>query len=192
MQGGTDLDLRRASVDAVCEVDLPGYAIGGVAVGEGPDHIERVVAFTCPLLPDDKPRYLMGVGYERDLVAAVRSGVDLFDCVLPTRNGRNAQAFTRAGRLHLRNARYREDDGVIDPACDCAVCGGGLSRAYVRHLFQAREMLGPTLVSLHNLRHFQRLMLDIRTAIREDAWSLLSESWPVLAADRSAAGRSAS
>jgi queuine tRNA-ribosyltransferase len=184
VQGGADLELRRASVEAVCGVDLPGYAIGGVAVGEGPELIRRVVEHTAALMPVDRPRYLMGVGYERDLVMAVRAGADMFDCVLPTRNGRNAQAFTRHGRLHLRNAAFAEDDAPIEAGCDCPTCGGaegpGFSRAYLRHLFLAREMLGPTLVSVHNLRHFQRLMLDIRRAIREDSWSLLLESWPVL------------
>jgi queuine tRNA-ribosyltransferase len=180
VQGGTDLDLRRASVQAICNIDLPGYAIGGVAVGEGPDLIRSVVEFTAPLMPDEKPRYLMGVGYERDIVAAVQAGVDMFDCVLPTRNGRNAQAFTREGRLHLRNARFAEDQSPIEAGCDCPTCAFGFSRAYLRHLFLAGEMLGPTLVSTHNIRHFQRLLLDIRVAIRDDAWSLLVRSWPVL------------
>jgi queuine tRNA-ribosyltransferase len=187
VQGGTDLDLRQASVEAICGIDLPGYAVGGVAVGEASEAIHRVVAFTAPLLPADRPRYLMGVGYERDLLHAIRSGVDMFDCVLPTRNGRNAQAFTRSGRLHLRNATYREDDAVIEPGCDCAACGGGFSRAYLRHLFIAREMLGPTLVSLHNVRHFQGLLLDIRRAIRENDWSSLLGAWPVLEPDESPA-----
>ena len=192
VQGGTDLDLRRASVEAICNVDLPGYAIGGVAVGEGPEQIDAVVSFTAALMPEDKPRYLMGVGYERDLVAAVRAGVDMFDCVLPTRNGRNACAFTRSGPLKLRNAAFAEDDGVIEPGCDCEACSGGgggsavagasggFSRAYLRHLFMAGEMLGPTLVSVHNIRHLQRLMLDIRRAIRDDAWPSLLRAWPVL------------
>ncbi|NIN75020.1 MAG: tRNA-guanine transglycosylase, partial [Xanthomonadales bacterium] len=109
----------------------------------------------------DRPRYLMGVGYERDLVDAVRAGVDMFDCVLPTRNGRNANAFTRQGRLHLRNARFREDQAPLEDGCDCEACSTGASRAYLRHLFLAGEMLGPILVSLHNLRHYQRLLLDI-------------------------------
>jgi queuine tRNA-ribosyltransferase len=192
VQGGTDLDLRTASVEAICNVELPGYAIGGVAVGEGPAMIERVVAHTAPMMPENKPRYLMGVGYERDIVHAVRSGVDMFDCVLPTRNGRNANVFTRGGRLHLRNAGFGEDDRVMEEGCDCQACGGGFSRAYIRHLFMAKEMLGPILCSLHNIRHFQRLMLDIRGAIREDGWSSLFHAWPVLdrvddAADRSSA-----
>jgi queuine tRNA-ribosyltransferase len=181
VQGGTDPLLRRASAEAVCGQDLPGYAIGGVAVGESPEDIRSVVELTAPLLPAERPRYLMGVGYERDIVAAVRAGVDMFDCVLPTRNGRNASAFLPGGRIQLRNARFREDPGVLDPGCDCPACGGGLSRAYLRHLFLAGEMLGPVLVSLHNLRHYQRLMLDIHRAIREDCWDALSGCWPVLA-----------
>lgn len=193
VQGGTDLERRSESARAVTGVDLPGYAIGGVAVGEGYEEIVRVVRHTAPLLPADRPRYLMGVGYERDLVAAVRAGVDMFDCVLPTRNGRNANAFTRTGQVRLRNAKYAEDSGPIEEGCDCPACmpgaygGAGwggrgwgvFSRGYLRHLFMAEEMLGPILVSLHNLRHFQRLMLDIRAAIREDGWLGLSRRWPV-------------
>jgi len=180
VQGATDLDLRRRSAEGVCSFDLPGYAIGGVAVGEGTDAIRTVVEFTAPLLPDDRPRYLMGVGYERDLVMAVAAGVDMFDCVLPTRNGRNANAFTREGPIRLRNACHAEDPRPIDAGCDCEACGGGFSRAYLRHLFAAEEMLGPTLVSIHNIRHFQRLMMDIRAAIRDDAWPWLLSSWPCL------------
>ncbi len=182
VQGATDLDLRRRSVEGVCAHDLPGFAIGGVAVGEGTDAIRKVVEFTAPLLPEAKPRYLMGVGYERDIVMAVAAGVDMFDCVLPTRNGRNANAFTRSGSVRLRNARFADDHAPIDPSCDCEACAGGFSRAYLRHLFTAEEMLGPTLVSVHNIRHFQRLMMDIRTAIREDAWSWLLGSWPCIGA----------
>ena len=180
VQGGTDLQLRRESVEAVCNVELPGYAIGGVAMGEEPKLIHEVVQFTAPRLPADKPRYVMGVGYECDLVVAVRAGADMFDCVLPTRNGRNANAFTRRGRMHLRNARFREDQRVLEVGCDCVACAQGFSLAYLRHLFLAGEMLGPILLSLHNIRHFQRLMLDIHRAIREDSWSDLLRSWPVL------------
>ncbi len=181
VQGGIDLDMRTRCVEAVCQHGLPGYAIGGVAVGEGFEQLVRVVRHTAPLLPVEKPRYLMGVGYERDIVEAVRAGVDMFDCVLPTRNGRNANAFTPAGQIRLRNATYAEDDRPIDETCDCTACkGGAFARAYLRHLFMADEMLGPILVSLHNLRHFQRLMLDIRAAIRDDSWPLLRSRWPVL------------
>ncbi len=179
VQGGTDLELRSACAARVTQHDLPGFAIGGVAVGEGYDQMRQVVEHTAPLLPLEKPRYLMGVGYERDILMAVRAGVDMFDCVLPTRNGRNANAFTRQGPMRLRNARYVDDPLPIDPDCDCQACGGGFSRSYVRHLFMAGEMLGPILVSLHNLRHYQRLMLDIRAAIRDNDWSLFNLHWPV-------------
>ena len=182
VQGGTDLAQRDWCVERITQHDAPGYAIGGVAVGEGTDQIRRVVEHTAPQLPHDRPRYLMGVGYERDIVAAVRAGVDMFDCVLPTRNGRNALAFTPTGPIRLRNARYKDDPRPILAGCDCGACGGphgGFSRSYLRHLFQAREMLGPTLVSLHNLRHFQRLLLDIRRAIKDNDWSFLARDWPV-------------
>jgi len=204
VQGGTNLDERAWAIERVCSFDLPGYAIGGVAVGEGPEEIRRVVEFSAPRLPSDRPRYLMGVGYERDIVAAVRAGCDTFDCVLPTRNGRSACAFTRDGQIRLKNARFADDPRPIDTACDCLAChpslhnwagpvpGGApsqggteapnrpcFSRAYLRHLFQAGEMLGPILVSLHNVRHFQRLMVDIRQAIREDTWPALALAWPV-------------
>ncbi|MDX1681720.1 MAG: tRNA guanosine(34) transglycosylase Tgt [Phycisphaeraceae bacterium] len=183
VQGGVDLEARTQCTSDVTARDLPGYAIGGVAVGEGYDALREVVEHTAPRLPADKPRYLMGVGYERDLVTAVRAGMDMFDCVLPTRNGRNANAFTPTGQLRLRNAQFTDDDGPIDPTCDCVACGGGFSRSYLRHLFKADEMLGPILVQLHNLHHFQRLMLDIRRAIRDNAWSLLFERWPVARLD---------
>ena len=182
VQGGTDLERRAWCAKRVVEHDLPGYAIGGVAVGEGFEALCRVVAHTAPLLPATRPRYLMGVGYERDMLAAVRAGVDLFDCVLPTRNGRNANAFTREGAMRLRNARFARDERPLDPTCDCPVCApasdcavgrlGPFSRSYLRHLFMAGEMLGPMLVSLHNIRHFQRFMLDIRRAIAHNDWSL--------------------
>ena len=180
VQGGTDLDLRTRSVEQVCNVDLPGYAIGGVAVGESPEKIAEVVKFTANLLPEEKPRYLMGVGYERDLVAAVAAGMDMFDCVLPTRNARNAHAFTRKGPLNLRNARFADDAGVIQEGCSCATCTDGNSRAYLRHLFSCKEMLGGILLSIHNIHHFQALMIDIRLAIEDNSWSALPNRWPVL------------
>lgn len=193
IQGGTDLEQRTWCAQRVAAIDLPGYAIGGVAVGEPHEQIVQVTRHTAALMPPDKPRYLMGVGYERDIVAAVRTGVDMFDCVLPTRNGRNANAFTSTGQIKLRNARYAEDKGALEEGCDCVACspgaygwetpeGGAFSRGYIRYLFSAGEMLGPILVSLHNLRHFQRLMLDIRRAIREDGWLEFARRWPVAAA----------
>ena len=180
VQGGTNFELRARSVEQVCSVDLPGYAIGGVAVGESPEAIFEVVTFTAKLLPEEKPRYLMGVGYERDILAAVLSGVDMFDCVLPTRNGRNAHAFTRNGQLHLKNARFRDDPAVLEEGCTCYTCTHGFSRAYLRHLYTSKEMLSGILVSIHNIHHFQSLMVDIRAAIRDDSWSLLFQRWPVL------------
>ncbi|MCC6286074.1 MAG: tRNA guanosine(34) transglycosylase Tgt [Phycisphaerales bacterium] len=191
VQGGTDLEARSWCAERACAIDLPGFAVGGVAVGEPHEELVRVVRHTAPLLPDHKPRYLMGVGYERDIVQAVRAGIDMFDCVLPTRNGRNAFAFTRAGPLKLRNLAQREDPGPIEPGCDCPACdpgrhgwrtpgGASFSRAYLRHLFMVGEMLGPILVTLHNLRHFQRLMAEIRGAIRRDDWTGLARDWPVL------------
>lgn len=195
VQGGTDLSRRTWSAERICQIDLPGYAIGGVAVGESGDQIAGVVRHTAPLLPDDKPRYLMGVGYERDITEAVRAGVDMFDCVLPTRNGRNANAFTRTGQIRLRNLRFAEDDGPIEAGCDCYACTpgehgwvlpagqgepiGAFTRAYIRHLFMAGEMLGPTLVSIHNLRHFQRLTAELRSAIRSGNWTEFFARWPV-------------
>ncbi len=180
VQGGVDLELRSRSVEQVCNVDLPGYAIGGVAVGESPEKIAEIVKFTAKLLPEEKPRYLMGVGYERDIVAAVSAGMDMFDCVLPTRNGRNAHAFTRKGPLNLRNAHFADDVGVIEKGCTCASCSSGNSRAYLRHLFKCKEMLAGTLLSIHNIHHFQSLMIDIRLAIEDNSWSALPRRWPVL------------
>ncbi|MCC5831287.1 MAG: tRNA guanosine(34) transglycosylase Tgt [Phycisphaeraceae bacterium] len=179
VQGGIDLDLRQECIRQVTAFDLPGYAIGGVAVGEGFEELKRVVEFTAPLLPEHKPRYLMGVGFERDIYAAVLAGVDMFDCVMPTRNGRNGQAFTPRGVLRLRTATMADDAGPIDEACDCPACDQRFSRSYLRHLFHTGEMLGPILVSLHNLRHFQRFMLDIRRAIAENNWSLVPARWPI-------------
>ncbi|MEQ8770502.1 MAG: tRNA guanosine(34) transglycosylase Tgt [Phycisphaerales bacterium] len=190
VQGGTDLDRRTKSVTDVCSIELPGYAIGGVAVGESPDDIKRVVDHTAPLMPDGKPRYLMGVGYERDIVAAVLAGVDMFDCVLPTRNARNANAFTRAGQMRLKNAKFNDDAGPIEDGCDCPACDPArhgwqtiddqpFSRAYLRHLFLSDEMLGPILVSLHNLRHFQRLTGELRGAIVSGDWAAFGERWPM-------------
>jgi queuine tRNA-ribosyltransferase len=187
VQGGTDLAQRSWSAEHTCAIDLPGYAIGGVAVGETSDDIARVVKHTAPLLPADRPRYLIGVGYERDLLAAVLSGVDMFDCVLPTRNGRNANAFTRTGQIRLRNSKYALDRSPIEPGCDCIACAGDPSgpeprpftRGYLRHLFHTGEMLGPMLVTLHNLRHFQRFMSDVRATIPTDDWEGLLTRWPI-------------
>lgn len=186
VQGGTSEDARRWSAERVTSVELPGYAIGGVSVGETSDDIARIVRFTAPLLPEAKPRYLMGVGYPRDIVAAVCAGVDMFDCVLPGRNGRNANAFVPEGQIRLRNARFAEDPEPLESGCDCPACAPGAgrpaSRAYIRHLFMAQEMLGPILVSLHNLRFYQRLMNDLRATIATGDWASFADRWPGAAA----------
>jgi len=164
VQGGTHQELRERCAAELIDMDFPGYAIGGLAVGEGFDAMKAVLGFVTPLLPVDRPRYLMGVGYPRDLVAAVRAGVDMFDCVLPTRNGRNAYAFTASGAIRLRNAKYQRDSGPIEEGCDCYACRH-FTRGAIRHYFFASEMLGPVLVSVHNVRFYQRFMADIRRAI---------------------------
>ncbi|MBS0189363.1 MAG: tRNA guanosine(34) transglycosylase Tgt [Planctomycetes bacterium] len=183
VQGGTDLQRRSWSAERIGALDCPGFAIGGVAVGESAEDIAKIVRHTAPLLPPDKPRYLMGVGYERDLYEAVRAGVDMFDCVLPTRNGRNANAFTSKGQLRLRNAACTNDPRPIEPGCDCEACrpgpNGHFTRAYLRHLFMADEMLGPILVTIHNLRHFQRFMADLRETIATEQWDVFVAKWPV-------------
>ncbi|HZZ44910.1 MAG TPA: tRNA guanosine(34) transglycosylase Tgt [Tepidisphaeraceae bacterium] len=166
VQGGTDPDLRRQSAEALIAMNFPGYAIGGLAVGEGFEAMVKTLSYTTPMLPQDKPRYLMGVGFPKDIVAAVASGVDMFDCVMPTRNGRNAYAFTAAGAIRIRNAKYTRDPGPIEEGCDCYACRA-FTRGAIRHFFFAAEMLGPILVSLHNIRFFQRLMTDIRQALRD-------------------------
>jgi queuine tRNA-ribosyltransferase len=164
VQGGTDPAARRASATFLRELDLPGYAIGGLAVGEGHARMVEAIAATMPELPTEKPRYLMGVGYAKDILEAVKLGVDMFDCVLPTRNGRNGLAFTFAGTRRMRNAKYAQDKGPLEEGCDCYCCRN-FARGYLRHLVQVKEMLGPTLLSIHNLRFFQRWMEQIRAAI---------------------------
>jgi queuine tRNA-ribosyltransferase len=166
VQGGTDPELRERSARGLLPLDFPGYAIGGLSVGEAPEAMYATLDAAAPLLPAEKPRYLMGVGTPRDLIEGVLRGIDLFDCVMPTRNGRNATAFTGAGKLKLRNAVHRADESPLDPACDCPTCRR-FTRAYLRHLFMAEEMLGPILVSLHNVAFYQRLMRDLRQAIVE-------------------------
>jgi queuine tRNA-ribosyltransferase len=169
VQGGVHDDLRRECAARLVEMDFAGYAIGGCAVGEGFEAMARVLEFTTPLLPAGRPRYLMGVGFPRDIIAAVAAGVDMFDCVMPTRNGRNAYAFTGNGPLRLRNSQYLADSRPIEPGCDCHACGH-FTRGAIRHFFFAGEMLGPVLVSVHNMRFYQRLMADIRRVIREGSF----------------------
>jgi queuine tRNA-ribosyltransferase len=166
VQGGIDQSLRQLCASELVRMNFPGYAIGGLAVGEGFDAMLRVLDLTAPFLPRDKPRYLMGVGFPKDIVAAVQRGVDMFDCTLPTRNGRNAYAFTGEGPIRIRNARFARDIGPIEAGCDCYACRT-FTRGAIRHFFFAGEMLGPVLVSVHNIRFYQRLMADIRRAIGE-------------------------
>jgi len=166
VQGGTYDDLRRESARELSAMDLPGYAVGGLAVGEGQAETFRVLELTCPDLPAHKPRYLMGVGRPDDIVGAVMRGIDMFDCVLPTRSGRTGQAFTARGPVNLKNARHRDDARPLDPACDCATCTT-FTRAYLHHLVRAQEMLGPMLLSRHNIHYYQALMAGLRAAIAE-------------------------
>lgn len=175
VQGGTDGALRRECLERLVELDFPGYAIGGLAVGEGYEAMVGVLNEAAPQLPEDRPRYLMGVGYPRDIVAAVAAGIDLFDCVLPTRNGRNAYAFTADGPLRLRNTKYAADRGPIEAGCDCPACRR-FTRGAIRHYFFAGEMLGPILVSLHNIRFYQRLLADIRQAIADGMFEAMRQN----------------
>jgi queuine tRNA-ribosyltransferase len=172
VQGGMFEALREASLQALAELNLPGYAIGGVSVGEPKDEMRRIVEHTPHRLPADKPRYLMGVGTPEDLVHAVAHGVDLFDCVMPTRNARNGHLFTRFGDLRIRNARYKDDARPIDESCGCEACAR-FSRAYLHHLDRCGEMLGPMLASIHNLHYYLNLMAEMRRALEDgtfDVW----------------------
>ncbi|HVT90749.1 MAG TPA: tRNA guanosine(34) transglycosylase Tgt [Tepidisphaeraceae bacterium] len=177
VQGGTDQALRSMCAQKLIEMDFPGYAIGGLAVGEGFEAMLAVLAWVAPMLPSDKPRYLMGVGYPRDIVQAVARGVDMFDCVLPTRNGRNAYVFTAEGSIRLRNSRFTRDNGPIEAGCDCHACRN-FSRGAIRHYFFAGEMLGPILVSVHNIRFYQRLMNDLRGSIMRGAFDAFCRTDP--------------
>ncbi len=165
-QGALDEKLRRDSADALIDIGFDGYAVGGLAVGEGQAAMFGCLDFAPGQLPADKPRYLMGVGKPDDIVGAVERGIDMFDCVLPTRSGRTGQAFTRRGAINIRNAKFAEDTGPLDPACGCPVCAGW-SRAYLHHLVRSAEILGAMLMTEHNLWFYQTLMSDLRTAIVE-------------------------
>lgn len=175
VQGATFRDLREESAQTLAKLDFPGYAIGGLAVGESATARNECVEWCTWILPADKPRYLMGVGTPADILEAVARGVDMFDCVLPTRNARNAQVFTRRGVLNMRNARFADDFGPLDPECFCAVCQRH-SRAYVRHLFQAKEILGPRLTTYHNLYFYGNLMKEARESIRRNDFASYKES----------------
>jgi len=165
VQGSTYEDLRRESAGFLVDLELPGYAIGGVSVGETKAEMQAAVEWVAPLLPDDKPRYLMGVGTPEDLLDGIRRGVDMFDCVLPTRNARNGALFTRNGRINIKNARFGRDFGPLDPACACPVCAR-YTRAYLAHLFRAGEILALQLNTLHNLSFMLSLVAAARDAIR--------------------------
>lgn len=166
VQGGVHADLRARSAEALVAMDFPGYAVGGLSVGEGPELMDETLAATCPLLPEDKPRYLMGVGKPVDIVRSVLRGIDMFDCALPTRNARNGEVFLwPRGYLRLKHARFTDDHTVIDPTCDCLACGLGIQRSFVRHLLKTGELAGLTYCSLHNLRFYQRLTGRLRRAI---------------------------
>ena len=167
VQGGTDPAERERSAEGLLKLEFPGYAIGGLSVGESPEAMYETLDVITPMLPTDRPRYLMGVGTPRDLFEAVVRGIDLFDCVMPTRNGRSASAFTVEGEVRLKNRKYRTDESPLDPGCDCRVCTR-FSRGYLRHLFLSREMLGPILVSYHNLVFYQNFLRSLRDAIRSD------------------------
>jgi len=176
VQGGMYEALREESAARLAELDLPGYAIGGVSVGEPKDEMLRIMAHTPQRLPAAKPRYLMGVGTPEDLVEGVAQGVDMFDCVMPTRNARNGHLFTRFGDLKIRNARHKTDERPLDETCTCYTCrghgdSGGFSRAYLHHLDRCGEMLGPMLASIHNLHYYVNLMREVRAALDEERFA---------------------
>ena len=164
IQGANYEALRRESLDRLLDIDFPGYAVGGLAVGEGREEMFRVLEFTTPGMPKDKPRYLMGVGKPADIVGAVARGIDMFDCVAPTRSGRHGQAWTRSGPLNIKNAQFADDPEPLDPESDCPA-SRDYSKAYLHHLFRAGEYLGPTLLTWHNLQYYQDLMAGLRNAI---------------------------
>jgi queuine tRNA-ribosyltransferase len=169
IQGSVYNDLRRESALKTMEIGFPGYALGGLSVGEPKDEMISVLDSTVPLLPEDRPRYLMGVGMPEDIWEAVERGIDMFDCVLPTRNGRNGQAFSSIGKINIKNAEYREDFGPLDPDCDCVTCRK-YSRAYLNHLFRAQEILVLRLLSLHNIHFMIKLLKIIRNSIETDTF----------------------
>ncbi len=176
VQGGIHLDLRKESAEGLISLDAPGYAIGGVSVGEGHELMREVVEFTTPLLPTKKPRYLMGVGHPQDLLMGIAAGIDMFDCVLPTRNGRNGGALTKNGPINLKNACHRDSFDPIDDDCDCYACQN-FSKGYIRHLFIAREMLASTLTSMHNVRFLISLMEQARIEIKNKTFASFAKEF---------------
>jgi queuine tRNA-ribosyltransferase len=176
IQGGMYAELRAASAGELAALDLPGYAVGGLAVGESAEERLRVLEETAPLMPKAKPRYLMGVGRPADLIAAVARGMDMFDCVIPTRHGRNGHLLTRQGVINIRNARYAQDDGPVDPECGCYACRH-YSRSYLRHLDRCGEILGARLNTTHNLFFYQDLMRQMREAIVAGSFAHWAKAW---------------
>ena len=176
VQGGMHEALRIRSARELVKTGFDGYAIGGLSVGEPHEERDRVLDFTVPELPDDRPRYLMGVGRPEDIIAGVLRGIDMFDCVMPTRNARNGYLFTSNGVLKIRNARYAADTGPIDPECDCSTCRN-YSRAYLKHLDRCNEILGSRLMTMHNLRFYQNLMQGLRDAIETDTLQSFAEKY---------------
>src|SRR6056297_3056500 len=176
IQGGTDPDLRRQSARELIEIDFPGYAVGGLSVGEPKALMLEIADMTLPLLPEDRPRYVMGVGTPLDLVRLVAMGADMFDCVMPTRNARNGQLFTDTGPINIANARFRTDTQPIDPNCRCYTCRN-FSRAYLHHLYRSRELLVYRLNTIHNLYYYLNLMDSIRNAIRRDRFKEFAASF---------------
>ncbi|MFZ5471149.1 MAG: tRNA guanosine(34) transglycosylase Tgt [Myxococcota bacterium] len=183
VQGGLHEDLRKRHAEEVCAIDLPGYALGGYSVGEEPAAMHDGVAFCAPLLPAERPRYLMGVGTPLDLVTCVAAGVDMFDCVLPTRCARNGLLFTSQGKVVIKNARYAKDEGPLDPSCGCYTCQS-FSRAYLRHLFVAQELVAMRLNTLHNLHYYLTLMRQVRQAIEADRYAAFASDFTALWAGR--------
>lgn len=176
VQGGLHEDLRQRHVEEVCAFDLPGFALGGYSVGEEPEAMHAGVAFSAPLLPADKPRYLMGVGTPIDLVTCTLAGIDMFDCVLPTRTARNGLLYTSQGKVVIRNAQYARDPGPADPNCSCYTCRN-FTRAYLRHLFAAKEILAMRLNSIHNVHFFVTLMAEVRRALDEGRFSAFAKEF---------------
>jgi queuine tRNA-ribosyltransferase len=172
VQGGVDAGLRRESVEELVEIGFEGYGIGGLSVGEPKSATYEMVEHTAGLLPEDRPRYLMGVGTPEDLVECVARGIDMFDCVMPTREARHGSIFTSEGRIGIRNTRFAHDQGPLDPACGCVVCQR-FSRGYLRHLFMAREALGPILATRHNIHFYLDTLREIRHAIRSGEYNEL-------------------
>ncbi len=177
-QGALDEGLRKSSADALIDIGFDGYAVGGLAVGEGQEAMFACLDYAPQQLPADRPRYLMGVGKPTDIVGAVERGIDMFDCVLPTRSGRTGQAFTRGGPLNLRNARFAEDQGPLDPECPCPVCATW-SRAYLHHLVRSGEILGAMLMTEHNIRFYEHLMADLRAAITDGTLASFANTFRV-------------